>query len=101
MTNFHTDPRALIFEAAERSGLLDGVAEFLWFVNRHPGMAPCPQCQLLAELIAAFDSHCCLAGIVGERVFGGGYEGLDISPRPGVEAADFANYLAQFKPAAP
>lgn len=99
MSNFHIDPRLLIVEAAERSGLLKEVANLIWFANQHgsPG-GLCPICALVDELTEAFDQHICTPAIVGEDMYGGGFEGgPDISPRAGTEdEAAFETFYAGF-----
>lgn len=50
MSNFHTDPRLLIIEAAKRSGLLKEVATLIWFTNQHGTAGWCPQRELVDEL---------------------------------------------------
>ena len=35
MTNMHTSAKELVIKAAEASGLLNEIAEFLWFTSRH------------------------------------------------------------------
>lgn len=54
----HTSARALILAAAEKSGLLRGVAEALAFAHKE-GAPPfgCGPCELLGELTEAFDDH--------------------------------------------
>ena len=99
MSNFHTDPRELIVEAAERSGLLKEIAALIWFANKYGRPAGrCPQCELLDELVDVFDDHFCTPGIVGERVYvGGGVGGPDILPGAGTEdAAEFETFYASF-----
>jgi hypothetical protein len=77
----HLDAKALIIAAAKESGLLQEVAELLWFAGRPraPGTAApgCPVCELLDRLTDAFDAHVCVANIVAEEFYG---EGLDIAP---------------------
>ena len=99
MPNYHTDPRLLILEAAERSGLLKEIAALIWFANKYGRPAGrCPQCELLDELVDAFDDHVCTPGIVGERVYvGGGVDGPDIFPGAGTEdATAFEAFYAGF-----
>ena len=98
MPNYHDDPRELIIEAAERSGLLKEVAYLIWFAKQY-GTAPrCPICELVDELTEAFDDHICTPGIVGEHVYGDGHGGgpSDIAPAPGAEAAEFEIFYANF-----
>ena len=66
--------------------------------NQHGTAGRCPQCELVDELVDAFDEHICTPAIVGENVYGGGFEGgPDISPRPGTEdEAAFESFYAKF-----
>jgi hypothetical protein len=73
--NIHTSAKALILEAAEKSGLLREVAELLWFANKHS--SPPLSRALLDRLTDAFDDHICLPAIVAEDLYG---DGVDISP---------------------
>lgn len=97
MSNYHTDPRLLILEAAERSGLLREIAALIWFRERHGTAGRCPQCELLEELTDALGEHICEPAIVGERVYGNGLEGgPDISPRGTDDEAAFEAFYAGF-----
>ena len=97
MSNFHTDPRELIIEAATRSGLLKEVATLVWFADRHGSPGLCPVCVLVDELVEAFDECICTPATVGENMYGGGRHGLDISPAPGTEdEAAFESFYAIF-----
>lgn len=58
--DIHDSARALIIEAAEKSGLLEEVAGMLWWVSKlersyrsHYGT--CPACFLLDDLTEAFE----------------------------------------------
>jgi hypothetical protein len=87
----HQSAKALIIKAAEQSGLLEQVAEFLWFTRILAEGAvccsggTCPPCELLQQLTAAFGEHVCMAGTVAEdkgRV-------SPVSPEDKAEAAAF------------
>ena len=98
MSNYHTDPRLLILEAAKRSGLLREVAELVWFADRHGTAEWCPMCILIDELTDAFDAHIGMSATVGGHVYVNGLEGgQDISPAPGTEdEAAFEAFYAGF-----
>ena len=90
MSNFDTDPRQLILEAAEISGLLKEVAALIWFVNKHEptgrNAGRFPQRELLEELVDAFDDHIGTAHSVVEGVYVGSQgDGPDITPATGTE----------------
>jgi hypothetical protein len=76
--NFHTNAAALIVAAAEKSGLLEAVAEALCFIKKHPlptgeccnGL--CRACAIRDDLADRFDDHICSAPIVLESFHGGG-----------------------------
>jgi hypothetical protein len=83
--DIHDSARALIIEAAEKSGLLKSVAELLWFANEHPS-APggdCVVCELLHRLTEDLDDHVVLPNIVADDMYG---EGVNIDPSPGTES---------------
>ena len=80
MREIHHSARALIIAAAEKSGLLEEVAELLWFAEKHSPPMDCVVCELLRQLTEAFDNHVCLAGRVAEEMYI--CEGLSISPHP-------------------
>ena len=98
------DPRTLILEAADRSGLLKEVAEYLWFVRKYrdnPKIVPAgvhPENILIERLADAFDDHTCLAGNVANDVLcpDRPHEDVPIEPAPGEEEREFKAYLAQF-----
>ena len=103
-SNYHTDPRLLILEAAERSGLLKKVANLIWFADRHFADHPeldtyvCPMCDLVYVLTEAFDKHTGTPHSLCEGLYadvrGGGF---DISPQPGTEdEAAFETFYAGF-----
>ena len=98
MSNFHTDPRELIIAVARRSGLLKEVTNLIWFATKHGTAGRCPQCELVDELVDAFDEYIYTPAIVDENVYGRGFEGgPDISPRPGTEdEAAFESFYAKF-----
>lgn len=101
MSNFDTDPRQLILEAAELSGLLKEVAALIWFVNKHEptgrNAGRFPQRELLEQLVDAFDDHIGAPSSVVEHVYFGGRDGPDISPAPGTEdEAAFESFYAKF-----
>ena len=95
-TNFHFDPREIILEAAERSGLLKEVAELVWFAGRHVSPVWCPERVLIDELTAAFDAHIGMAGNVVVCVYGSDVEGVDISPVGTEDGAAFEAFYAKF-----
>ena len=102
MSNFDTDPRQLILEAAEISGLLREVAALIWFVNKHEptgrNAGRFPQRELLEELVDAFDDHIGTAHSVVEGVYVGSQgDGPDITPATGTEdEAEFETFYASF-----
>jgi hypothetical protein len=73
-TNFHNNAARLIVMAAEKSGLLQEIAQALHFADKTPWNMDCFACALRDELIEAFDDHTCLAGIVLEGFFGDGFD---------------------------
>ena len=77
--DIHTNAKALIVKAAEKSGLLQEIAEFLWFTSRLKTGGRCLACELVDELAEAFDDDIVLPHVFAERVFG---EGLCILPKP-------------------
>ena len=54
MTNMHTSAKELVVKAAELSGLLNEIAEFLWFTSRHKLDGRCLPCE--ARCTGAFDN---------------------------------------------
>ena len=89
-TDIHTSAKQLVIKAAEQSGLLQEVAEFLWFTSRlKMDDGRCLACELVDELAEAFDDHIVLPHVFAERVFG---EGLCILPKPD-EAAEVAAFI--------
>ena len=77
--NFHNNAGALILAAAERSGLLKEVAEFLhWhekrdrFAEGDRASATCLACYLLDDLTEAFDDHTGLPVHIVEATYGEG-----------------------------
>jgi hypothetical protein len=93
MTNdHHQSAKALIIKAAEKSGLLEQVAELLWFSSKAEvamccSGGTCPPCELLQQLTEDFDEHTCTPGIVCGDTFL--CEGLSISPEDKAEASAF------------
>jgi hypothetical protein len=74
--NFHSNAAALIIAAAKKSGLLDGIAEALCFIDKVPYPSfDCPACELLGNLADAFDEHAVLPNLTIEQFYG---EGVDI-----------------------
>jgi hypothetical protein len=79
--NFHTSAAMLIVTAAEKSGLLQEIAQALRYADKtHYDMPDgtvarefCFACALREELIDAFDEHICLASIVLESFHGEGF----------------------------
>ena len=56
--NFHNNAAALIIAAAERSGLLNIVANALYVSNEYTGsVSGCFACNVLDELTEHFDEH--------------------------------------------
>jgi hypothetical protein len=97
MTNdYHTDPRALLIEAAERSGLLKEIAHLLWFVEKHNletccNGGTCAPCELIAQLVEAFEEDVgSLPYILAEDIWG---DGLDVSPHNDAELAEFEAFF--------
>lgn len=84
--NWHTDPRALLITAAERSGLLKEIAHLLWFVEKHNLDVASAACELLEKLTEAFEEDVgSVPYILAEDIWG---DGLSIEPR-GEEVAEF------------
>jgi hypothetical protein len=72
--NFHTNAALLIITAAEKSGLLQEIAQVLRYADWTPPNGwDCLACALREELIEAFDEHTCLASIVLESFYGEGF----------------------------
>jgi hypothetical protein len=57
MSNIHINAKALILEAAGKSGLLREVAELLWFANKQALVGPALVQALREQLTDAFDAH--------------------------------------------
>jgi hypothetical protein len=80
-TNFHTNAALLIVTAAEKSGLLQEIAQALHYADKTHCDQPsgtvarefCLACALREALIEAFDEHTCLASSVLESFHGEGF----------------------------
>jgi hypothetical protein len=61
--DIHHSAKALLLEAAEKSGLLREVASLLWWADKlqhapqEVKSGVCPACELLNQLTDAFDEH--------------------------------------------
>ncbi len=70
--NYHKSAVGLIVAAAEKSGLLEFVAEALCFVDKKQNPSgDCPTCAILEKLADAFDAHCVDVALVIEEFWGG------------------------------
>jgi hypothetical protein len=85
--SYHESAAGLIVAAAEKSGLLEEVAEALCFIDKHPNPAgDCRACELLDQLAEEFDAHTCLPGTVIEGFHG---DGIAIGPFTETELAPY------------
>ena len=79
--NFHTNASLLIVTAAEKSGLLQEIAQALRYADKTHYDQPdgttarefCLACVLRERLIEAFDEHICLASLTLESFHGEGF----------------------------
>ena len=83
--DIYPSAKELIVKAAEKSGLLQEVAEYLWFASKVDtsrvwlgGRSLAG--ELVTKLAEAFDDHTCLAALCADSFFG--VEGIGISPGP-------------------
>ena len=89
--NYHVNAAALIIAAAEKSGLLDDVAQALWFIskNRKPLGEDCPACEILETLTNDFEQHGGAGSYVVDSIWGGGQEHFCIKSFPEAGLAKF------------
>ena len=107
--NFHDNAAVLILSAAEKSGLLQEIAQVLCYVDKTHYDEPdgtvarefCLPCALLADLAEAFDGHILLASCLLEDFHGEGFDPPEAAEEEVAPYLGFSSALSTPTPSTP